>query len=85
MQFNYLILGLVLLCKFTFGQGCSDAGFCSINSFKPKSIDSLNIVTNQIKAGAYFGRADRSISVFGNYIEYNRIINEKFGLDIKLT
>ena len=85
MKFNYLILGLVLLCKFTFGQGCSDAGFCSINSFKPKSIDSLNIVTNQIKAGAYFGRADRSISVFGNYLEYNRMINEKFGLDIKLT
>ena len=85
MKFNYLILGLVLICKFTFGQGCSDAGFCSINNFKPKSIDSLNIVTNQIKAGAYFGRADRSISVFGNYLEYNRMVNEKFGLDIKLT
>ena len=85
MRFNYLVFSFLLLNNFSFGQGCSDAGFCSINSFKPKNIDSLKIVTNQIKAGAFFGRADRSISVYGSYIEYNRIIKEKFSVDIKLT
>lgn len=73
------------MTNYSFGQGCSDAGFCTINSFKPNSSDSVKAINNQFKIGTFFGKADNSISVYGNYLEYNRQLNEKFGLDLKLT
>ena len=76
---------LSLLTNFIYGQGCSDAGFCTINSFKPKSTDSAEVLNNEFKIGLFFGKADNSISAYGNYLEYNRRLGEKFGLDIKLT
>ncbi len=69
----------------TYGQGCSDAGFCTIDSFKPGHADSTEVRNNQIKIGAFYGGADHNISVYGNYLEYNRQLNDKLGLDLKLT
>jgi len=66
-------------------QGCSDAGICTVHSFKPNGLDSISNNPNQFKAGVSYGAADYSISVFGTYLEYDRRINEKFGLDAKLT
>lgn len=83
------ILTTVVLCTLvshhSYGQGCSDAGFCTINSFKPNSSDSTKLLNNQFKAGAFFGNADHSISVYGTYLEYNRQLNKKFAIDAKLT
>lgn len=76
---------LVLQSNHFFGQGCSDAGFCTVNSFQPNNNDSIKAYHNQIKTGIFFGKADNSIYVFGNYIEYNRQINDKFSFDAKLT
>ena len=67
------------------GQGCSDAGFCTINTFKPNSKKGTNVFKNQIKTGAFLGRADNSISVFGNYVEYNRQLSKQLELDAKIT
>ncbi len=67
-------------------QGCSDAGFCTINSFKPASPDSLNKQqSNQIKIGFSTGKADHSISIFNSYLEYNRQFTEKIAVDAKLA
>jgi hypothetical protein len=71
--------------NYSYGQGCSDAGFCTINSFKPNNTDSTKLLNNQFKVGAFFGKADNSISVYGTYLEYNRQLNKRFGLDAKLT
>lgn len=68
----------------TFGQGCSDAGFCTIDSFKPNNTHNYE-VSNQLKLGAYYGLADNDINVYGNYFEYNRQLNNTIGLDAKLT
>lgn len=76
---------LLFLTNYSFGQGCSDAGFCTINSFKPTSVDSIKQPRNQVKFGSSYGNADNSITVFGNYLEYNRQLNRKFGIDFKLT
>lgn len=86
LKFTYLTSSLlILLINHSFGQGCSDAGFCTMNSFKPSSNDSLKAINNQFKIGVFYGNADNSISVYGNYIEYNKHLNEKIGLDLKLT
>jgi len=81
----FTIFFMFIFASQMMGQGCSDAGFCTINGFKPNSADSLQLLKNQFKTGAFVGSADNSISVYGNYFEYNRQWNEKVGLDIKIT
>jgi hypothetical protein len=74
-------------------QGCSDAGFCTLNSFKPATtavtFDSIlaQPITyfNQIKVGASVGKADMNITAIGFYIEYNRLFNDKLSADVKVT
>lgn len=84
--FPFLWILLSLFCAATVkAQGCSDAGFCTLNSFKPNALDSVPETRNQIKVGGSFGAADHSISVFGGYLEYNRQIGNNFGLDAKFT
>ena len=86
--YRYLILGIGLsffLSEEINAQGCSDAGICTVHSFKPNGTDSISANPNQFKVGLSYGAADYSISVFGTYLEYDRQINEKFGLDAKLT
>jgi len=87
INFKYFLTAclMVLLSYYTNAQGCSDAGFCTIDSFKPNSEDGIAINQNQFKIGFSFGGADYETSVFGNYIEYNRTLSDKFGIDLKLT
>ncbi len=83
---NVLFLLLVFtIPAYSFGQGCSDAGFCTVNVFKPEMEDTLPAAKNQIKIGIFNGAAEHNISVFGSYLEYNRQINHKISTDVKLT
>ena len=87
-KFKFILIATILFAigaSYSYGQGCSDAGFCTINSFKPNSADRTEVLNNQLKIGAFYGKADNSISVYGNYLEYNRQLSKKFGLDAKLT
>jgi len=68
-----------------FAQGCSDAGFCTVDGFKPATHDTVKKYVNQFKIGGFYGSADNAITVYGSYLEYNRQINDKMGLDVKLT
>lgn len=63
-------------------QGCSDAGVCTLNAFKPSSETNTN---NHLKIGYTNGLADYDISVNGAYLEYGRHFGEKFGVDAKLA
>lgn len=81
----FTIILLSLLSNISSGQGCSDAGFCTIDSFKPNDSDSSETFNNQIKIGAFFGSADNKISVYGNYLEFKRKLNSVVGIDLKMT
>lgn len=70
---------------FSQAQGCSDAGFCTLNSFKPNHAGNISKKHNQLKFGASWGDADLSISAWGNYIEYTRQLNNKIGIDVRLA
>ena len=89
MQKLKFILLTIIICTLgitnSYGQGCSDAGFCTINSFKPNGVDSSKLYNKQFKVGTFFGKADNSISVYGSYLEYNSQLNKKFGIDAKIT
>lgn len=68
------------------GQGCSDAGFCTLNGFKPDMEDSTDqMYKNYVSAGFSQGEADHSISVLSAYIEYHRSVSEKISVDLKLS
>ena len=80
----YLCVLLATLPIFLHAQGCSDAGFCTVNSLKPHSTsDSANVYKNQLKAGFSYGKADHSVSAYSQYVEYNRQINPKIGISVK--
>jgi len=87
---RYILKYLIIILSITIknnakAQGCSDAGFCTINSFKPQTSDSSTEMKSQFKVGLSYGSADYSISAIGNYIEYNRALNKWFTLDVKLS
>ena len=89
MKKNILRTLLTVILFVTFNQmhaqGCSDAGFCTMESFKPHDSDSVVAKNNQFKIGFSFGSADNDIAAIGNYLEYNRTFNPQFGIDAKLT
>ena len=67
-------------------QGCSDAGVCTMESFKPSlKFDNELHNKNQIKLGISTGKADHEISVLAGYLSYVRNINNSWTIDAKLT
>lgn len=68
-------------------QGCSDAGFCTLNGTKPFSWDTIPsaLKYNSLKFGVSAGRADYAINILSTYLEYSRTVTEHWSLDIKLT
>ena len=80
-----LLVLIVLISTFTaFGQGCSDAGFCTLENFQVQSNDSLDY-KNSFKVGINLGSADNDVSVFGSYLEYNRKLSKIVDIDVKLN
>ncbi|MCG8412165.1 MAG: hypothetical protein MI739_12870 [Bacteroidales bacterium] len=84
-NFYGLILGVFLVSNNLFGQGCSDAGVCSINIMKNQSTSILEKpVKNAIEAGLVYGIGDFDIQYLTPYVEYSGRITNKFGLAAKL-
>lgn len=71
------------------GQGCSDAGFCSISNFKAQvpniNDDTEKAFKNSFKAGLNYGWADHQIQISSPYIEYHRTFNKYFSAEAKMT
>ena len=88
MKSNRLIIFFTVLMFFqinnSYSQGCSDAGFCTINSLKPEMLHSESF-KNKIKLGVSYGKADNSVNAIGNYLEFSRQFNKTFGMSLKLT
>ncbi|MCK6606342.1 MAG: hypothetical protein L6Q59_15710 [Ignavibacteriaceae bacterium] len=83
---SLLFLALFIYMIPVMGQGCSDAGLCTMDSFKPHTDEAkMTHAMNQIKIGLNYGRGDNSIGVFGQSIEYNRQFSHNFGMDFRVT
>ena len=72
----------VLTISQTFGQGCSDAGICTIENIKPGRPSDIS--PNQFSVGIGYGNADHGISVLTPYISYNRQFG-KLSMEGRLT
>jgi hypothetical protein len=78
LVFTFLISGYI------YSQGCSDAGFCTLDNMKSNAIDSLSY-KNNFKIGTNIGAGENDISVFGSYLEYNNAITSKFAMSLKVV
>lgn len=82
MKKTFLILVLVFITAFSFAQGCSDAGICSIgNSFQSSEKE----FKNNIEISAIFGAGEADVTYFSPYISYGRKVNERFSWSTKIT
>lgn len=84
LKFHLFVACIIFATLNLKGQGCSDAGFCTINDLKPQLSDSISVF-NQLKLGVSNGAGDHSISIIAPYIEYNRQLSKKTGINVKLT
>ena len=74
----YFLSLLILFPFYSYTQGCSDAGFCTINAINPTSnIDTIASTSNYFKTGVSFGSSQYNVSVFNSYLEYDYNVSQK--------
>lgn len=64
-----------------YGQGCSDAGVCSIaNSFQKESH-----FKNLIETGSVYGIGEADVTYLSSYLTYSREWNQRWAFSVKIT
>ena len=86
MKSSFLIL-LICLCYFPelSSQGCSDAGICSVPSFRPGTKLHGTEATRIMHYGLSFGAADHDIMAISPYIGSTSKIGNKFSYDSRIN
>ncbi len=82
MKKTIISLFTLLMYSFSFGQGCSDAGICSVGQPFQNEEKTLK---NSIEFSAIYGTGDADVTYFSPYISYTRRINERLALSSKVT
>lgn len=73
---------IVIIGDFSFAQGCSDAGICSVGSiFNSEE----KVLKNNVEIAAIFGTGEADVTYISPYISYARKFNDKFSLSTKVT
>lgn len=63
-------------------QGCSDAGFCTLNALKMGEESVIERPKNGLQFGFNYGAADNNVAVVSSFIDYGHQLNQH--LDIHL-
>jgi hypothetical protein len=73
-----------MMCR---SQGCSDAGVCTINSFKnnPDEPRLDSVKSQSMSLGVFYGQGLRKTNVYTSFAEYNRKLNSCISLSFKMT
>ncbi len=67
-------------------QGCSDAGFCTLQSIKPTAEDSASMgLLNSLKVGGSYGKGDYGVKAWAGYLEFDRSVSPDLEVSGKLT
>jgi hypothetical protein len=82
MKKTIILLFTLLIHSFSFGQGCSDAGICSVGQPFQNEEKTLK---NSIEVSAIYGTGDADVTYFSPYISFTRRINERLALSSKVT
>lgn len=79
-----LLFNCLLLTQTAYSQGCSDAGFCSLDGIQ-SSDSQNNSFKNQFTLGSSYGIADHGITIIAPYFSYQRSLGESLSISTKLT
>jgi hypothetical protein len=86
---RHLVLFFVSYLSLTnaFSQGCSDAGFCTVDGIKTQEsgiTDSAEIFKNTTKFGLSFGSTRYNVVILTPYAEYSRSLGANFDFSLRL-
>lgn len=74
----------MLFVSTTNSQGCSDAGFCSIGSFKPGLLRD-SVTRHKLSIGSAVGQGDDGVLVITPYLQYDLQLGSRWALQSKIT
>lgn len=82
-----ITIGIVFSNIFSYAQGCSDAGVCTINTIKDHSFNILeqDYNRNNFTAGITYGLGEFDVNATNPYVEYQYLFNSKMSITGKLT
>ncbi|POY41322.1 hypothetical protein C3L50_02010 [Flavobacterium alvei] len=82
MKKIFFIVSFALIVNFSFAQGCSDAGLCSINhAFQSNEKE----FRNTIEVAAILGAGESDVKYFSPYISYTKRFNEHYSFTSKVA
>ncbi|WP_375577999.1 hypothetical protein ABWH96_13205 [Marivirga tractuosa] len=81
-----LIFAFLLIPFFLTGQGCSDAGFCTMGAMKPSQDFNKNIPIKlrSISVGFYEGQSNTSAVIRAGILDFGLSINGQYDLQVKI-
>src|SRR5688572_15874575 len=83
-HFILITIFLVIVVSNLSSQGCSDAGICTLPSFRPQKEGVLKKNKHELKAGIAFGIGEEAIAAIDPYLGYHLSI-KKYRLETRLT
>lgn len=88
-KFKYIIIASMLMFvgrQVAHGQGCSDAGFCTMPTLNPESgHEQRSPLRNSVRFALSYGKADHGIDVRSGYLQFGRSFTNGVGIDLKAT
>lgn len=82
MKTLYITCLVFLGTTYSFAQGCSDAGFCSLGVLKNNVADTAR---HYLSFGLNYGVGKEQTSITNAYLEYGTKLNERLSFQSKLT
>jgi hypothetical protein len=83
MRYLFLILFCFSFFSYVTGQGCSDAGFCSLGTLK--NLPARQNGKNSIDIGSSFGIGEQKTFTVNPYLQYSRQVSDGLQLTAKIT
>ena len=86
MRRYFFLLGFLLCLHQVSGQGCSDAGFCTMGAMKPdQNFDrKVNFKLRSAELSYYRGETDKTPVIHSLTADLNFGLTEKFGVQVKI-
>ena len=85
MRKIFLSLTIALISIYANAQGCSDAGFCSIGSFKNTAASSNDKSNTSLTFGSAFGVGEQSVFVVTPYLQLDKKLKKDWQIQAKIT
>ena len=74
-RFILLLFSFAFLIHTTNRQGCSDAGFCSLDGIQ-NSDSEIKSYNNKFTVGSSYGIGDHNITIVAPYFSYQRSVGK---------